>query len=82
MGHQSQSVGSGLKHDERENPRWAYVIGRKPQLTMIVRGSSRRISCMLASPASGRSTNNRVMNRRRNCSDRYPPPATRRNAMK
>lgn len=53
-----------------ENPRALYVAGPWPGSTNLVRGSSRRITTMMAS--SARSTNIRVINRRNERLDRCP----------
>ena len=53
-----------------ENPRALYVAGHQSGPTNLVRGSSRRITTMMASLA--RSTNIRVINRRKGRLDRCP----------
>ncbi len=35
-----------------DNPRFPYVVGRKPEPTMEVRGRSRRITCMWFRPTN------------------------------
>ena len=53
-----------------ENPRALYVAGPGPGPTNLVRGSSRRITTMMA--GSARSTNIRLINRRKERLDRCP----------
>lgn len=56
-------MGSGRGEHGKENPREYYAVGLRTEPALLVRGSSRRITIMLAG-FHARSANIRVINRR------------------
>ena len=58
-------MGSGRGVHGKENPRSNYAVGLRTEPSLLVRGSSRRITIMRFRPA-----NIRVINRRENYLDR------------
>ncbi len=76
-----QSGQQSTQHTERRILVRSYATGSAAGLAMLVRGSSRRITTMMAS-REARSTNIRVINRRNRCFDFCPVCFTKKKKQK
>jgi hypothetical protein len=76
-----QSGQQSTQHTERRILVRSYATGPAAGLAMLVRGSSRRITTMMAG-REARSTNIRVINRRNGCFDFCPVCFTKKKKQK